>query len=106
MRRDKRVLALYAELSCGAGDEFAPRVLLACAESLDELVNGSPEAPKHSLRRGGLPLEARGADFVLRERSWALAASGCWEDDDPTADCADTINTRSMFASIESGAFL
>jgi hypothetical protein len=43
---------------------------------------------------------------MLEEGSWALAGSGYWEDDDPTADWADTINTRSMFASIESGAFL
>ena len=105
MYRSKRILALYAELSDGVGDEFTPRVLMACAESLDELVNGAAEAPKYSLRQGGLSLEARGVDHVLNEASWALAANGPWEDD-PSADGADTINTRSMFASIERGLFL
>lgn len=106
MHRNKRILALYAELSEEVGKEFTPRLLMACAESLDELVNGTPAAPEYSHRQGGLSLEARGLDRMLEEGSWALAGSGYWEDDDPTADCADTINTRSMFASIESGAFL
>ncbi len=106
MHRNKRVLALYAELSEGVGEEFTPRVLMACAESLEELVNGSPEAPKYSQRQGGLAREARGLDRMLEEGNWALAGSGYWEDDDPTADYADTINTRLMLASIESGVFL
>jgi len=106
MYRSNRILALYAELREVTGEEYTPRLLMACAESLEELVNGSPEAPEYSLRKGGLSLEARGVDRVLEEGSWALAGSGYWEDDDPTADCADTISTRSMFASIESGAFL
>lgn len=106
MHRTNRIFALYAELSEVTGDEYTPRLLMACAESLEELVNGSPEAPEYSLRQGGLSLEARGLDRMLEEGSWALAGSGYWEDDDPTADCADTINIRSMFASIESGAFL
>jgi hypothetical protein len=106
MRRNKRVLTLYAELSDYLGEEFTPRVLMACAESLEELVNGSSDAPEYSLRQGGLSLEARGLDCVLGAEGWALNGSGFWEDDDPTADCADTINTRSMFASIERGAFL
>jgi hypothetical protein len=102
MIRSKRVLALYAELSGGVGDEFTPRVLMACAETLDELVNGSANMPEYSLRQGGLSLEACGVDRVLHDASWALAANGLWEDD-PSADCADTIHTRSMFASIERG---
>ncbi len=106
MYRNKRILALYAELRETTGEEYTPRLLMACAESLDELMNGSPKGSEYSLREGGLSLEARGMDCVLEEGSWALAGSGYWEDDDPTADCADTINTRSMFASIESGAFL
>ena len=106
MYRNNRILALYAELREVTGEEYTPRLLMACAESLEELVNGSPEAPEYSLRQGGLSLEARGLDRMLEEGSWALAGSGYWEDGDPTADCADTINTRSMFASIESGAFL
>lgn len=106
MYRSSRILALYAELREVTGEEYTPRLVMACAESLEELVNGSPEAPEYSLRQGGLSLEARGLDRMLEEASWALAGSGYWEDDDPTADCADTINTRSIFASIESGAFL
>jgi len=106
MYRNNRILALYAELREVTGEEHTPRLLMACAESLEELVNGSPDAPEFSLRQGGLSMEARGLDRMLEEGSWALAGSGYWEDDDPTADCADTINTRSMFASIESGAFL
>ena len=106
MYRNNRILALYTELREVTGEEHTPRLLMACAESLEELVNGSPEAPEYSLRQGGLSLEARGLDRMLEEGSWTLAGSGYWEDDDPTADCADTINTRSMFASIESGAFL
>jgi len=106
MYRNNRILALYAELREATGEEYSPRLLMACAESLEELLNGSPETPEYSLRQGGLSLEARGLDCVLEEGGWALAGSGYWEDDDPTADCADTINTRSMFASIESGAFL
>jgi hypothetical protein len=106
MYRNNRILALYAELREATGEEYTPRLLMACAESLDELMNGSSESPEYSLRQGGLSLEARGLDCMLEERSWALAGSGYWEDDDPTADCADTINTRSMFASIESGSFL
>jgi hypothetical protein len=106
MYRNNRILALYAELREVTGEEYTPRLLMACAESLEEMMNGSPEAPEYSLRQGGLSLEARGLDRVLEEGSWALAGSGYWEEDDPTADCADTINIRSMFASIESGAFL
>lgn len=106
MYRNNRIFALYAELREATGEEYTPRLLMACAESLDEMMNGSPEGPEYSLRQGGLSLEARGMDCVLEKGSWALAGSGYWEDDDPTADCADTIDTRSMFASIESGAFL
>ncbi len=106
MYRNNRILALYAELREVTGEEYTPRLLMACAESLEELVNGSPEAPEYSLRQGGLSLEARGLDRMLEEGSWALAGSGYWEDDDPTAACAETLKTRSMFASIESGAFL
>jgi hypothetical protein len=106
MNRNNRIFALYAELREVTGEGYTPRLLMACAESLDELVNGSPEAPEYSLRQGGLSLEARGLDYVLEEGSWELAGSGFWEDDDPTADCADIINTRSMFASIERGVFL
>ena len=106
MYRNNRILALYAELREVTGEEYTPRLLMACAESLEEMMNGSPEAPEYSLRQGGLSQEARGLDRVLEEGSWALAGSGYWEEDDPTADCADTINIRSMFASIESGAFL
>lgn len=105
MNRSKRVLALYAELSEEVGEEFTPRVLMACAESLDELVNGAANAPEYSLRQGGLSLAARGVDRVLTEASWALAANGPWEDD-PSADRADAFNSRSMFASIERGFFL
>jgi hypothetical protein len=43
---------------------------------------------------------------MLEEASWSLAGSGYWENDDPTADCADVINTRSMFESIERGVSL
>lgn len=105
MNHSKRVLALYAELTEGLGEEFTPRVLMACAESLDELVNGAANEPMYSLRQGGWSLEARGTDSVLREASWALAANDPWEDD-PSSDAADTINSRSMFASIERGHFL
>ena len=106
INRNKRILAMYAELREVTGESYTPRLLMACAESLDELVNGSPEAPEYSLRQGGMSLEARGLDYALEEGSWELAGSGFWEDDDPTADCADIINTRSMFASIERGVFL
>jgi len=106
MYRSNRIIALYAELHESMGEEFTPRVLMACAESLEELVNGSPDGPEYSLREGGLSLEARGLDRMLEERSWALAGTGYWENDDPTADCADTIDTQSMFASIERGALL
>jgi hypothetical protein len=106
MYRSNRILALYAELREVRGEEFTPRVLMACAESLEDLANGSAEAPEYSLRVGGLSLEARGLDCMLEEASWSLAGSGYWENDDPTADCADVINTRSMFASIERGVSL
>ena len=105
MNHSKRVLALYAELSEGVGEEFTPRVLMACAESLDELVNGAANEPVYSLRQGGRCLALRGVDSVLNEITWALAANSSWEDD-PSADVADTINSRSMFASIERGLFL
>jgi hypothetical protein len=105
MQRNRRILAVYAELREFTGEEYTPRLLMACAESLEELVNGSAEAPEYSLRQGGLSLEARGVDRVFKEGGWALAGSGYWEDDDPTADCADTINLRSMFSSIECEAF-
>jgi hypothetical protein len=106
MHRNNRIFALYAQLREAVGEGYTPRVLMACAESLEELVNGSVEAPEFSLRLGGLSLEARGLDHMLEEGGWALAGSGYWEDDDPTADCADTINTRTMFASIEEGTFI
>ena len=106
MYRNNRILALYAQLRESAGDEFTPRVLMACAESLEDLVNGSADAPEYTLRQGGLSLEARGVDCVFEERCWALAGNGHWEYDDPTADCADNIDTRSVFASIERGALL
>lgn len=106
MNRIKRVLALYAEIREVVGEEYSPRLVMACAESLEELANGSPAPAEYSLNQGGFSIEARGLDCVLEEANWLLAGSGYWEDDDPTADCADTINTRSIFASIESGAFL
>lgn len=106
MYRNHRILALYAEFREVTGEEYTPRLLMACAESLEELFNGSTDGPEYDLRQGGVSLEARGSDFVMKEGGWALAGTGYWEEDDPTADCADTINIRSMFASIESGAFL
>ena len=106
MYRNKRILALYAELRDLVGDEFTPRIVMACAESLEELVNGAVDEPEFSLRQGGLSLEARGVDCVLGEACWELTGNGDWEDDDPTADCADFINTRSIFSSIERGVYL
>lgn len=106
MHRTNRIFALYAELSEVTGDEYTPRLLMACAESLEELFNGSTDGPEYDLRQGGVSLEARGSDYVMEKGGWALAGSGYWEDDDPTADWADTINMRSMFTSMESGVFL
>lgn len=106
MHRNNRIFALFTELSEVAGDEYTPRLLMACAESLEELFNGSVEGPEYDLRKGGVSLEDRGSDFVMKKGCWSLAGNGYWEDDDPTADWADTINMKSMFTSIESEAFL
>lgn len=95
MHRSKRIFALYAELCDFAGDEHAPRVLMACAESLEELANGSIDDPVFSDRVGGVPLTERGVDRVLNEAGWALAESDNW-DDDPSADSADLVNVREM----------
>ena len=101
MYRSNRILALYAELSGLVGTEHTPRVLMACAE----LFNGAANEPQFDLRQGGLSIEARGVDHVLDEACWALPIARDW-DDDPTADCADNINMRSMFASLEREAFV
>jgi hypothetical protein len=103
MNRIKRVLSLYAEIREVVGDRYPPVLVMNCAESLDKLANGSTDAPEYSLRTGGLSLEARGLDCVFDQGGWALAGSGHWDSDDSTADCADYINTRSIFASIERG---
>ena len=106
MHRDQRIIAMYAELSEMTGESYSPRLLMTCAKLLEELVHGSHEEPKFSLNEGGLTFEARGLDVVLEKRSWELADSGYWEDDDPTADYADAICMRSIYESIEVGAFL